>query len=144
MSLQNIRNGIITTLAASGPWIAAELSTCDFGVMEQVSACAIVLMPGTATTVEPEAMNAPGRYYFRRWDISGRLYIKDTGDPRKLLSLCWQGHDDLFNTLSKDDSAAGQAQEMHLKSLSFDPDTYVNAAGADWAIVKFGVEALEF
>ena len=88
--------------------------------------------------------SAPARGYRRFWDIAGRLYIKDTGDPKRLLSLVWQAHDDLYNTLSKDDTLAGAACAAQVTRFGYDMDTFAEHGGALWAVVEFGVTAEEF
>ncbi len=144
MSITAHRNGLVSLLTACGPFAASEISTCDFGIMETVSACAIVIMPGKTSTIEPEALNTPGRYYYRRWQMTGRMYIKYREDVKTMYGLVWQAHDDLYNTISKDDSLQGQAQEAHLNYISHDPDVFANSGGGDWAIVEFQVESQEF
>jgi len=143
MSLASIRNGLVTTLTACGPWIAAEISTCDFGILDHVSGCAIVLLPGESP-IEPLSFGGtPARGWRRLWGIKGEMYIKDTGNSASLLSSVWSGHDDLYNTLAKDDSFNDSCQMAALTRLSFagvGPDV----AGQDWAVVRFEITAEEF
>ena len=145
MSLQAIRNGLVTTLAACGPWAASEISTCSFDVLEHASACAVVILPGPTSEIDPDRLgSANRRNYLRRWNMTGTLYIRDTGDPVAVLSRTWQGHDDLFNTISKDDSLNGSACAARLLRINGMPGQFVEAGGHLWKPVEFIVEAEEF
>lgn len=145
MSLAAIRNGVYHMLTASGPWSQNEISTCDFGVLEGAATCAIVFLPNTETRIEPDRFGTTNsRNYHRYWGMRGRLYIKDTGDSTALLSKVWQGYDDVYNTLSKDDSLNGSACAARLTKFSFDDSFAIEAAGQMWAVVEFGIQAEEF
>lgn len=143
MSLQLIRNGLFTLFTASGPYLASEVSTCDFGIIGNVSASAIVLMPGPNSYIEPlaDGFTRDKRKY---WDIAGRGYIKFDGDATDLLSRTWQMHDDIYNTVNKDDSLQGTATAAMVKSFNFNPDVAVDAAGALWGVINFRIVAEEF
>ena len=144
MSLEAIRNGLFTHLTTCGPFAANEISTCSFDPLEHVSGSAIVFLPGRDSRIEPDRLGSfNARNYHRYWKITGALYIKDTGDPQRLLSLVWQGHDDLFSTISKDDSLNGSACGAALTRLSFDPNVAVEMGGAVWAPVEWDVIAEE-
>ena len=47
MSLSDIREGLYYTLQVWGPWLASEISTCDFGILETVTAFAVVFFSST-------------------------------------------------------------------------------------------------
>ena len=132
MSLSDIREGLYYTLQVWGPWLASEISTCDFGILETVTACAIVFMPSTDSSDTST------------WSIEGGLYIKDTGDPRALLDRVWQGHDDLRDTFRKDRRLNGAADNAILMSMSFDPTIALEAGGALWAQVMWKIQAIEY
>lgn len=145
MSLAAIRAGIYTTLTACGPYSGAEVSSCDFGVLEGAATCAVVFMPSTGTRVEPLRVGGHNtRGYTRIWSISGHVYVKDTGDPTALLDRAWKAHDDIYNTLSKDDSLNSSACASRLTGFSFDENAGVEAGGAVWADVRWSLEAEEF
>ena len=144
MSLQVIRNGTARTFSSCGPWLDAEISTCSFDPLEFTSSCAIVFLPGTDSRIEADRLARGPRNYHRYWKVAGTLYIKDTGDPKRLLSLVWQGHDDLFNTISKDDSLNGSACAAQLTRLSYNKNTFVSMHGHDWAVVDWDIVAEEF
>jgi len=144
MSLQAIRNGLVTTLAACGPWAASEISTCSFDVLEHASACAIVILPGPTAEMDPDRFGTPSRNYVRSWNLQGTLYIRDTGDPAAVLSRTWQGHDDLFNTISKDDTLASSACAARLLRINGLPGQFVEAGGHVWKPVEFIVLAEEW
>lgn len=145
MSLEVIRNGAFWVLTTCGPWVASEVSTCDFGILEGVSGCGIVFLPGANTRIDPDRIGrAPARNYLREWHLRGGLYIKFTGDPARLLARVWQGHDDLFNTIAKDDTLNSAACAARLQGLAYNQDTFVNWGGQDFAVVGFDWRAEEF
>jgi len=143
VSIAGIRDGLMALLSASGPWAASEISACAFDVLEQSSGCAIVLMPGPTSTIEPYRMGNP-RGYLRRWGMQGTVYIKDNGDPTLLLSKLWQAHDDLYSTISKDDTLQASACAAALTGVSYRKGDFEEVAGALWATVDFTIEADEF
>ena len=145
MSLQAIRTGLMQTLTACGPWSTTEVSSCSFDPLEHVSACAIIIQPGPTSEIDPDRLgSANRRNYLRRWNLTGTLYIRDTGDPVAVLSRTWQGHDDLFDTISKDDSLNGSACAARLLRINGMPGQFVEAGGHLWKPVEFIIEAEEF
>lgn len=144
MSLAAIRAGLFTTLTACGPWASAEISACCFDPLQSTNACAIVFLPGRSEITPQRLGTRPARGYLRRWSIEGVLYVKDTGDPRRTLGNVWQGIDDLYTTIAKDDTLASSACAAHVSSINFDRNTFIEAAGQIWAPVSFTVEAEEF
>ncbi len=142
MTIQAIRTGLYTSMTASF-FSTKEVSTCDFGIIGEVSTCAIILMPGPNTYVEPvtDGHTRMKRIY---WDIAGRGYIKFDGDAPALLSHVWQIHDDIYSLVNADDTFGGAADAAMVKSFNFNPDVAVDAAGALWAIVNFRITAEEF
>src|SRR3990167_749572 len=118
MSLSDIREGLYYTLHVWGPWLASEISTCDFGILETATTCAIVFMPSTDSSFEETGFGTSDSSDTNVWSIEGGLYIKDTGDPRALLNKVWLGHDDLRNTFRKDRRLNGTARsEEHTSEL---------------------------
>lgn len=144
MSLAAVRNGLFTTLTACGPWSAVEISTCCFDPLEHTSGCAVILLPGDSE-ITPLTFSGGGvtRDYSRTWEIAGTVYVKDTGDPRRVLSRVWQAVDDIYETISKDASLNGSADAAHVARISYNQDQFVEAAGHLWAPVRFTVLATE-
>ena len=144
MSLADIREGLYYTLQVWGPWLASEISTCDFGILETATACAIVFMPSTDSSFEETGFGTSDSSDTNVWSIKGGLYIKDTGDPRALLNKVWLGPDDLRNTFRKDRRLNGTADNAVLMSMSFDPTIALEAGGALWAQVLWKIQAIEY
>ena len=144
MSLADIREGLYYTLQVWGPWLASEISTCDFGILETATACAIVFMPSTDSSFEETGFGTSDSSDTNVWSIEGGLYIKDTGDPLALLNKVWLGHDDLRNTFRKDRRLNGTADNAVLMSMSFDPTIALEAGGALWAQVLWKIQAIEY
>jgi hypothetical protein len=147
MSIQAIRNGLFHLLTASGPYEQSSVSACSFDPLEATnSGCAIVFQPLGVSQIEPLALGSRNaRAYERRWRIGGVLYIRDTSDPQALLGKIWQGYDDLYNTISKDDSLGGACEEAHLESITNrGMEQFVELGGQLWKPIAFSVLAVEF
>jgi len=143
MGLQDIRDGLARTLTACGPYVDAEISACDFGILESTSACAIVFTPGADTVFEAMTFGAAG-VDAKSWSIDGAVYVKDTGDPLLFFGRVWQAHDDFFNTVKKDRSLNSTAKFGRVVSMSYNPDVGREAGGAFWGEIKFRVVAEEY
>lgn len=145
--IQGIRTGLQTQLTTCWPWSAGEVSASDFGILETASACAIVFLPGQNTRIDPLTRGTYNSITQRRdWDISGHLYIKYTGNATCLLAMVWQGHDDLYDTIKKDNSLQGALAAngaAWLYRFSFDENRSVQAHGHKWADILWGVTAVE-
>jgi hypothetical protein len=132
VSLQAIRNALY-----------AQLSTCSFSVLETAATCAIVYLPGNGTTFEEMTGTPTAGLDYKHWAISGGVYIRDSGDPQRLLNLVWQAHDDLWDTIQKDRRLGGAADNARLVSMAFDPRIGTEAGGAFWAEVRWQLRADE-
>jgi hypothetical protein len=143
VSLQAIRNALYAQLITCGPYAASEISTCSFNVLETAATCAIVYLPGNGTTFEELTGTATSGLDEKHWSISGGVYIRDSGDPQRLLNLVWQAHDDLWNTIQKDRRLGGAADNARLLSMAFDPRIGTEAGGAFWAEVRWQLRADE-
>lgn len=144
MSIQTIRNGIYAVLTACGPWKATEVSTCCFDVLESTNACAIVYLPGDSEISMQALGRAPSASQLRRWGITGVLYVKDTGDPKRTLSNVWKGVDDLYSTFAQDNSLQGNAAAAQLTRITHAAGQFIEAGGALWAQVRWTLVADEF
>lgn len=146
MGIQTIRNGLYSLLTASGPYSAQNVSTCSFDVLESTNGgCALVFLPEGTSTIEPLANGGRNtRAYLRKWRISGTLYIRDTGDQSALWGKVWQGYDDLYNTISKDDTLQSSACAAHISSITHRANEFVQPGGQLWKPMVFTVEAWEF
>ena len=142
MSLQDIRDGLFYTFHTWGPFAASELSTCAFDVLEGANTCAIVFLPSDSE-FEPLTFGASSADY-KHWGIGGSGYIKDTGDPKNLLSRVWQMHDDIYDTIRKDRTLNRTAAMGHIVSMTYDPNVGIDAGGAFWAEVKWRLIADSF
>lgn len=142
MTLQAIRNGLYASMTASF-FSTAEVSTCDFGIMEKASASCVMLMPGVNSYIEPltDGTTRMKRIY---WDILGRGYIKFKGNPKDMLARAWQIHDDIYALVNADDTLGGMADAAMVKSFSFNPDVAVDMGGVSWGVVTFRITAEEF
>ena len=138
-TLQQIRDALLEHLIAAGPYSRQEVSACSFDVMEGTSACAIVFLPGADTTREETGMGATSGQDIMRWSIAGSIYIKDTGDSAALLSRVWQAHDDFIQTMATARTLGDLVMNCNVTRMSFDPRSYIEAGGAEWAEVRWSL-----
>jgi len=141
MSLQDIREGLYTTLHTWGPFAASEMSACGYDVLETANVCAIVFAPGEST-FQPLTFGASA-IDSGAWGIDGEIYIKDTGAPMALLGRVWQAHDDLRDTLERDRRLSNTVQYARLSRMAFSPVLF-EAGGQGWARVEWTIIAEEF
>ena len=143
MSITAIRNGIYTTLTASGPWAIEEISACSYDPLERAAACAITYFPEGTSEIEPLTFGSP-RQEQRHWRIGGTLWIRVLDDPKAVLGRIWQGYDDILDTFAKDDTLASSACESHLASITHDSNRFWEAGGHLWKPVDWVLRAEEF
>lgn len=143
MGIQALRDALFSHLVTCGPYAASEISTCSFNVLETTAACALVYMPGNDTAFEEISGTATTGLDYKHWAIDGGVYIRDTGDEQRLLSLAWQAHDDLWDCVKKDRRLGGLADNARLIGMGFDPKIGVEAGGHFWAEVRWRLRADE-
>ena len=138
-TFQQIRDALLEHLIANGPYYRQEVSACSFDVLEGTSACAIVFLPGTDTRREELTFGATSGVDRLLWSIQGGIYIKDTGDSAALLARVWQAHDDFIQCLESARTLGDAVENCNVDSLAFDPRSYVEAGGFEWAEVRFAL-----
>jgi hypothetical protein len=146
MSITAIRNALFTHLTACGPWAAREISTCSFDVIESTNgACAITFFPEGPTQIEPLTYGRSNVVEDKvQWRIGGTLWLRDEGDPTRVLSRIWQGYDDLLTTLRKDNSLGGTAQAAFLVQISQRTMEFKSIGGHVWKPIDWVLLATEF
>ena len=146
MSLVAIRNGLYAHMVASGPFLAREISTCSFDVLESTNgACAITFFAEGATQIEPLTYGRSNVVEDHvHWRIGGTLWIRDSGNPVDVLSRIWQGYDDLLTTLRKDNSLGGTSQAAFLVQISQRTQDFKSMGGHVWKPIEWVVVAQEF
>ena len=148
MSLQNIRDGVLANLLASGKWDAGELSGCDFGITEFSASC-VIIQPGPNTRFYPIAglgrsTCGSTRAKRKEWTIAGIGMVKDKGKPQDLLGKLWQICDDIVDAIDADDTLEGNAMTSHITLLSRPSiDSFVSDGETDWGYITFALEATE-
>ncbi len=84
------------------------------------------------------------RHYQRTWRIGGTVWLRDSGQATKVLNGLWQAYDDLYNTISKDDSLNNSCQGAYLANVSNQFGQFAKIGGQVWKPVNFTVLAMEF
>ena len=138
-TLQQIRDELLEHLIANGPYYRHEISACSFDVLEGTSACAIVFLPGPDTRRTELAFGSASGTDQMAWSIEGGIYIKDTGDSAALLARVWQAHDDFVQTMSSGRTLGDSVDNCNLDTLAFDPRSYIEAGGFEWAEIRFAL-----
>ena len=145
MSLQTIRDGLVTTIVGQGKWAASQISSCDFGLMDLSASC-VILQPGPGTSITPIALGTNTvRDKAKNWDISGMVFVKDEGNPETLLSRMWIACDDIYDSVNADDTLNGTADAAMITRISRPSiDAFVTDGNTDWAFIEFSVAAVEY
>lgn len=143
MSCVAIRNALWNQLTTCGPYLRSEVSACSFRVLEGSETCAIAFFPSD-DALEQMTFGQNLATYNMMWGFKGAVYIKFTGDAEAMLGRVAQAKDDLRTTIQKDNSLGGGAQYAEIMRMSFDPERALEAAGAQWAIVEFEIQAQDF
>lgn len=146
MSLAAIRVGLYAHVTACGPWLASEVSTCAFDVLESAAASALTLFPEGTTEISPltfGGQSLPGAER-RLWRIGGTLWIRDLNSPTDMLNRIWLGYDDLYNTFHKDDTLGNTAQKAQLVGITHQIANFREAGGQVWKPVDFTLVIEEF
>jgi hypothetical protein len=145
MTIIAARNGLVATLSACGPWTAAEISTCDFGIMERVSACAIIITPTGESNIEPLTIGGKAVAFndLPTWDLTGEVYVRFTGDSPAFLSKIWQAIDDVHKTVKKDRTLGGNVSHAWVTKFIYNVNEGYDMAGKDYGVVRFKVEVTE-
>ena len=132
-----LRNGAVATLVASGPYSAEQISTCDYGVVERSSGCAIIIHPEEGD-FEPVTFggqaNVSDKWAVVKFNIEN--YIQFTGDSQKYLNDVWTAMDDLKTTYGKDDTLQSSACFAWLSNIRFNIDEGYEMGGKDWGLVR--------
>ena len=146
MGLATIRNGLVHTLTTCGPFAAREISTCSFSPLTSTTGCAIVLSPGPNSGIEPYRFGQGTTTETRNlWEIACELYILDiAGNEENTLIRAWQAHDDILDTINKDDTLNGTCKFGGMTSFSYNKRQFAEFGGQLWAFVEFTLLAEEF
>jgi len=147
VSIQSVRDGLITVLTAASAFDASQVSGCDYGILETSDSCAIMVMPvGIAS--EPITFGAP-RQRLVTWEIEIQAYVKDIGDTITVLSNVWTIADEVRGALDSDDTLDGSCKKSKItgaaqpKGSGGGPEM-LDAGGATWIPWYFTVAADQF
>ena len=146
MSLVSIRNGLVATLSACGPYLATEISTCDFGIINGVSGSAIIITPTGESNIELATMggNAVALNEYPIWAVTGEVYVVFTGDSPAFLSKIWQGIDDIRTTIGKDVTLQGAVGFARVTRFRFNINEAFEMSGIDYGRFSFQLEAHDY
>ena len=146
MTITNIRNGLITTLVACGPYAANEVSSCDYGIIGNASGSAIIVHPDGESSISGNTFSGKGttKTQYITWSWIGEIYIRFTGDPKKFLGDVYSAMDDIQTTLNKDVKLNSTACNAALTGISYNIREGYDIEGHDFGVVRFSLETVEF
>ncbi len=139
-----LRNGVAQTLAACGPYSATQISTCDYGVVERSSGCAIMFNFDEAD-FEPityDENNTAAEFGVIKFN--GEEYIQFGGDGQAYLAKVWGAIDDLRTTFKKDHHLQGSACRAWVSKFKYNIDEGYEMGGKDWGLIRFTLTIQDF
>ena len=134
-----LRSGILATLSACGPYSTTQISTCDYGILERSSGCAILIHYGPEENSEPTTFRGADTdvSMFDVIQFQGECYIQFIGNPQKLLSDVYQARDDIKATFHKDVKLQSSACFAYLSGFRYNIDEAYEMGGKEWALLRF-------
>ena len=138
-TLATLRAGIVSTMTACGPYDAAQVSTCDYGIIGQTSGCAIIVHYGPEENSEPQTFSGGGTTHVLLDTIqfTGECFIQYTGDDRKFLSDVYTARDDIKTTFKKDVKLQSSACLAWVSGFRYNIDESYEMGGKDWGVLRF-------
>lgn len=141
-NLAVLRTGIYNTLTACGPYAAAQVSACDYRILEQNSGCSIVFHYGPEETNEPIAGRGGGLTHveYNVIKFSGEIYLPFTGNSPEYLSRVYQARDDIKATVKKDSKLQGSACLAFISRITYNIDEGYSMAARDFGLLRFVID----
>ena len=141
MSITTAKNAIYSLITASGPWTTGEVSSCDFGIIDSVSACGIVFLPEGESEIEQLTFRGAGSKGAQHltWQFRGDLFIKFDGNSPCYMAKLYRGIDDIQETFAKSDRGQGSntASLLVLSRITCNIAEMYEICGHDFGVVKF-------
>lgn len=133
-----IKAGLYSTMVSCGPFDQSQVSTCDYGVVERATGCALIIH---YLDEEADEITYRGKGLtvteFITMRFQGEGYIQFTGDSQKFLANVTQLRDDIKSTIRKDTSLQSSACFAWAQSFSYNIDEGYEMGGKDWGILRF-------
>lgn len=140
MSMVKAASCIIDDFVESGSFYRAQVSACDFGIMENQPACAIVLRPSSTT------LNRIGysRTTEANWGFTALCFVKDTvGDVEKVLGDIIQMHDSVEGAIRTGCFATTGSLNTKVNSITHNWNDVYNFGSVDYFLVTAAIVASE-
>ena len=148
MSLATARAAVYSLLTTCGPFATAEVSACDYRILEEMSASCIIFQPHGDSTMElmTFAGNSPRGTVANVWQFRGQGLIRWTGNAPCLIGQVYQMMDDIQQTFAKSGKGVGSdtASLLHLSRISANIDEMYDLGGHECAMVQFYFQEEEF
>lgn len=142
MSGSAIADALVTMLGAASAFGSEAVSKDDYACLERASGSAVMVQPEGFSNIVL-TFGAPTKKHVT-WQIGLEVYVKDTGDPAKVLNRLWSVQDVIKGVIDSDDTALGTAKKVVLDRGTRPRDTYTEAGGATWLPYYMTILAEEF
>ena len=129
---------LIDALVDSGSFLRTQVSACDFGIMNNAPACAVIVRPSVSNFSYDYGYN--GR---RTWGWNVLGWIQGTADPEDILRRIITMHDSLYGALTGGSIANCASLTTRVRSISHDWTTITQISGRDYWLVQAAVTAEE-
>ena len=130
---------IIDDLVESGSFLRTQVSASDFGIMDNMPACAIVLRPSQTTLNRVAYGNIPEIF----WGFQALCYLQDTGDVEETLGNIIQIHDSFERAIRSGCFANCGSLTTWVNGLSHNWNDIYNFGGPDYFLVTAAVVSRE-
>ena len=141
MSISTARNAAYSLITSCGPWGTAEVSSCDFGIIESVAASGIVFVPEGEAEIQQLTFAGPDNSGAQAitWRFRGDLFVKYKGNSPSYLSQMYQAIDDMQHTFAKSEKGQGSntASILRLTSIVCNIAEMWEIGGHDFGAVRF-------
>jgi hypothetical protein len=137
-SIKTAASHLANDFIESASFTARQVSACDYGVLDNSGACAIVIQPLTSS-IEWGVYDG----IMPTWGMRVEAYIKDTGNPCAVLTRVWDIHDVITEIVTTGSTINTLHRSARPVSFSRPPDSYIEFNGTDYLPVYVTVEVKE-
>jgi hypothetical protein len=139
MTMMTAACALIDDLVDSGSFLRTQVSACDYGILDQMPACAVTLRPGLST-FDSEGF---GHFFADHWGWSVEGWVQDSGDVEQTLKSIITMHDSLRGAIVAGSITNTNTRAAHVTSITHNPQSVWNFGGPDYFLVTATVQVSE-